>query len=202
MYVYFGSSTLPTKLDKYWSGLIGRCSLDLKLNDVASCSYAHEHVPRHNQEKELTHYQILSNVAGAGPLSLQCRRDASSYMQPWIRPSPQDPHWTNISGYLNKILMIEVDLPHLEQWLRRFCVMGRANPVFASPTGYMLTCILRFSFIQLRYILKIPLKWSVIFLQSWTFNRLYLKPNHRFGARFDWRKSAPDEHPSRVTYED
>jgi hypothetical protein len=29
----------------------------LKLNDVASCRYAHEHAPRHNQEKELTHYQ-------------------------------------------------------------------------------------------------------------------------------------------------
>ena len=29
----------------------------LKLNEVASCSYAHEHAPRHNQEKELTHYQ-------------------------------------------------------------------------------------------------------------------------------------------------
>ena len=28
--------------------------------------------------------------------------------------------------------------------------------------------ILRFSFIKLGYILQIPLKWSVIFLQSWT----------------------------------
>ena len=38
--------------------------------------------------------------------------------------------------------------------------------MFASPTGLHVD-VLRFSFIKLGYILKIPLIWSVIFLQSW-----------------------------------
>ena len=39
--------------------------------------------------------------------------------------------------------------------------------VFASPTGYMFTSS-GFPLLKLVYILYIPLKWSVIILQSWT----------------------------------
>jgi hypothetical protein len=40
--------------------------------------------------------------------------------------------------------------------------------VFPSPTGCMLWSFGFFSFCNLRYILQIPLKWSVVFLKSWT----------------------------------
>jgi hypothetical protein len=40
--------------------------------------------------------------------------------------------------------------------------------VFASPTGWLHVDILRFSYINLRYIPYIPLKWSVFLWKSWT----------------------------------
>ena len=56
--------------------------------------------------------------------------------------------------------------------------------------------ILRFSFINLMYILLIPLKWSVIFLQSWTSSAYFSNStgsfvtNCRFSPNIDWKMST------------
>ena len=46
--------------------------------------------------------------------------------------------------------------------------------MFASPTGYMLTSS-GFPLLDWGIFYKFLVKWSVIFLQSWNFNRLFLK---------------------------
>ena len=46
-------------------------------------------------------------------------------------------------------------------------ILGITDPS-ANKSNRLHVDILRFSFIKLEYILYFPLKWSVIFLQSWT----------------------------------
>ena len=53
------------------------------------------------------------------------------------------------------------------QWSGRFLgIIGWDPSVCKSNRLYV--DILRFSFIKWRYFLQIPLKWSIIFMQSWT----------------------------------
>ena len=66
----------------------------------------------------------------------------------------------------------------LNQWSGRFSGSITGWDPNVCKSNQLHVDILRFSFMQLRYMLQIPLNWPVIFLQSSSdFNRLFLKLN-------------------------
>ena len=63
---------------------------------------------------------------------------------------------------------IPMAVSNLGQWSGRFLGMITGWDPSVCKSNQLHVDILRFSFIELGYILRIPLKCSVIFLQSWT----------------------------------
>ena len=109
-----------------------------------------------------------------------------SRILPSCSPSPRFPNTreTSLLSILTFDLMYCNDTlqPTLIQWSGRF--LGTTSVeilVFASPTGYMLTSILRFFYINLRYIPSIHLKWSVDHSpEVLNLNRLFLNSTASF----------------------
>ena len=80
----------------------------------------------------------------------------------------QDSRWSTLQNFKHVLIM---------------CLILVKILVFPSPTSYMLTSF-EFLFVNLRYVLKIPLKWWIIFLKSWFWTSLFLKFN-RFSPFID-----------------
>ena len=67
-----------------------------------------------------------------------------------------------------------------DQWSGRFLGIIRWDPSVCKSNQWLHVDILWFAFIKMGYILWIPLKWSVIFLQSWTSPGYFSNSNGSF----------------------
>ena len=80
---------------------------------------------------------------------------------------------------------------HPEQWLGKFLGIVGQDPSDSESNRFTVH-IFWFCFIHLRYILQIPLKWSVILWKSWTSTgQLFLKlgsfvTNYQFSLIITW----------------
>ena len=75
----------------------------------------------------------------------------------------------HVTGWLTDWLTMPKNFPGTDaiQWFGSFLSITGSNPSVCKSNRLPVD-VLRFSFIKLRYILWIPLKWSRVFLQSWT----------------------------------
>ena len=79
-------------------------------------------------------------------------------------------------------------------WLGRFWGISGWDPSVCK-SNWLHVDILRFSLIKLRYIMQIPLKWSVSLLHSWTSTGYFSNstgsfvPNRRFSPIIGWNSS-------------
>jgi hypothetical protein len=100
----------------------------------------------------------LKTRVDANPSTAAAAASGSLQMRMWVCVRAESPHQCRVVDGKNELVTCS-DRGDFWTWAVEILVFAKSNRSHVD--------ILRFSFIKLEYILWIPLKWSVIFLQSW-----------------------------------